>query len=36
MIAPAPKLPPATMPKKTTDAEARIEARLIKEEEVTK
>jgi hypothetical protein len=34
-VAPAPKLPP-TAPKKTIDAEAHIEARLIKEGEVTK
>jgi len=35
-ITPAPELPPATTPKKTTYAEARVEARLIKEGEVTK
>ena len=35
-IAPAPKLPPATAPKKTTDAKARIKARHVKEKEVTK
>ena len=35
-IAPAPELPPAIAPKKTTYTEACIEARLIKEGEVTK
>ena len=35
-IAPAPELPPATASKKTTQAVARIEARLIIEGEVTK
>ena len=35
-IAPVPKLPPVTTPKKITDAEARIEARHVKEGEVTK
>ena len=36
MIAPVPKLSPATVPKKTTYAEAYIKAQLIKEGEVIK
>ena len=35
-ITPTPELPPTTAPKKTTDIKAHIEARLVKEGEVTK